>query len=145
MENVVIFYEAAVFYQLADLADKCLNFLDEHAIAFLKHPSLARASPSTIVAIFSRNTFCAPEVLLFIACERWFIENTCDDNERHEILSTIRLPLIDSEKLVSKVKESGLFSWPQVSEAIANMENKEYIEKITRYGCVPDENVFQVC
>ncbi|KAI1297230.1 BTB/POZ domain-containing protein 9 [Halotydeus destructor] len=143
LDNVIVYYEASLFYQLNDLSNKCLEFLDEHAVAFLKHYSLPRTPPSTLATILCRNTFCAAEVLIFIGIERYFLENTsCSEEEIRDILNSVRLPLIDNEKLIVKVKESGLFTWPEVSAAIASMEDKSLTASLTRYGMTPDENVF---
>lgn len=145
LDTVAMFYEAGSFYQLDDLAKKCLEYVDEHAVEFLKSPFLTKATSSTITTIFGRDTFCAPEVLLFIAAEVWLVANgkDCSETDQQLLLSTVRLPLIDHDKLVSKITESGLYSGPQVSDALQAMQCNQTIERLTRFGCLLDQNVFQ--
>ena len=166
ISNVIDFYEAADFYNLKSLAEKCLDFLDENSLLFLKESkdadqALIRSSASTLKRILSRDTFWAPEVLIFIAVEKWLIENqrhstssTCDKEKeeeiRRDVSSVIRLDLIDSHKLISRVKESSLFSWAVIKDVIHRQEKAQendisptFCSGLSRYGLVKDRNIFR--
>lgn len=149
VENVVVFLEAAQFYQLSELVNRCLDFLDEHSVAFLKSDassSFLKAEAATLQTILSRNTFCAPESLIFVAIERWIFENpSLSKEEKDVVLKTVRLPLIEHEKLISAVGESGFYSWKVINEAIEQIQKNDEMVRVelTRFGCVTNINVFK--
>lgn len=56
---------------MTELVSTCLDFFDANAIEILTLPGLLQLNASSLNQIINRNSFCAPEIDIFLAVKRW--------------------------------------------------------------------------
>lgn len=117
VKNVSVIYDVACLYQLQRLRDKCLMFMDHNAVDVLETDGFTSLSECAIIAIISRDSFCAPEIKIFKAVSNWVAANKEGKDFSH-ILKIIRLPLISLQDLFHDVRESKLFASDVILDAI---------------------------
>ena len=64
IRNVCLIYDTASLYALQDLIAACRTFMDKHATDILGQESFISLSSSGVREIISRDSFCAPEVII---------------------------------------------------------------------------------
>ncbi|CAH8633453.1 unnamed protein product [Dicrocoelium dendriticum] len=72
LSNVWLIYNLAVLYNLEDLINACLKFLDGIAPAPLHSPHFLRLSQTAVERLLSRDSFCASEIEIFRSLCAWF-------------------------------------------------------------------------
>ena len=75
-------------------------------------------SSSGIREIISRDSFCAPEVDIFRAVERWVGSNPGPEEEVKTILGAVRLSLMSTQDLLKVVRPTGLVEADVLLDAI---------------------------
>lgn len=116
--NVCLIYDVACLYQLFQLRDNCLMFMDHHAESVLETETFGNLSETAITTIIGRDSFCAPEIKIFKAVAKWIKNNAEEERDYAQILSIIRLPLISLHDLFHGVRESKLYSSDIILDAI---------------------------
>ena len=72
---------------------------------------------SALRELTSRDSFCAPEIEIFMAIQRW-AEHNADNQLMTSAMSTVRLPLIKLDDLLNVVRLSSLISADAILDAI---------------------------
>lgn len=139
VRNVCIIYDMASLYQLTSLADVCCNYMDQHALDILHHESFLNLSVSALKDMISRDSFYAPEVEIFRVICGWIQHNPNVDSQ--EIISTIRLPLMQLPELLNVVRPTGLISPDVILDAIKSRTENRDMDLQYRGYLIPDENV----
>ncbi|KAA3674297.1 BTB/POZ domain-containing protein 9, partial [Paragonimus westermani] len=75
LSNVWFIYNLAVLYNLEELINACLTFLDGIAPAPLYSPHFLRLSQPAVERLLSRDSFCASEIEIFRSLCAWFRAN----------------------------------------------------------------------
>jgi len=65
----------------------------------------------------SRDSFCAPEIDVFKSMQLW-VDRNSDQQSNTSVMSTVRLPLIKLDDLLSIVRMSNLISPDAILDAI---------------------------
>lgn len=107
--NVWHFYLAANEYELQELHDTCIKFVDEHAIETLNNEIVLEISPSMFKNISSRDTVFASEVEILKPLIR-FLQSKKNITEAvtKDLLSTIRWSFITKSEFEELVKSTNL-------------------------------------
>lgn len=108
--------------EMNDLNDfqitSCRTFMDKHAVEILNQESFLSLSSVGVREIISRDSFCAPEVDIFRAVERWVTANPGPEEEVRSILSVVRLSLMSTQDLLKVVRPTGLVQADILLDAI---------------------------
>lgn len=56
---------------MTELITTCLDFFDTYAVETLTLPGLLHLNSSSLNQLINRNSFCAPEIDIFLAVKRW--------------------------------------------------------------------------
>lgn len=119
VKNVSVIYDVACLYQLFQLRDECLMYMDHNAVDALETEGFTNLSENAIIDIISRDSFCAPEIKIFKAVSDWISTNKEDPSKDFShILKIIRLPLISLHDLFHGVRNSKLFDSDVILDAI---------------------------
>ena len=76
--------------------------------------------------VISRDSFCAQEIEIFRAVQRWSEKN--HDEDITEIVKQVRLPLMDLDDLLNVVRESGMISADSILDAIKTKNQNRNME-----------------
>ncbi|RWS25194.1 BTB/POZ domain-containing protein 9-like protein [Leptotrombidium deliense] len=139
IKNVCQIYDSAVLYCLDSLALMCTTFIDRHAGDIIRHESFFNLSATAFKDMISRDSFCAPEVDIFLAVSEWVKRNGVTDYGH--IMDCVRLPLISLPDLLNVVRNSELVSPDAILDAIT-AKNESRDTDLNYRGClIPEENV----
>ncbi len=115
--------------------------MDRNATAMLVHESFKNLSQESLCGLLKRDSFFAPEVLIFGAVSNWCKVNQTTDIEvylynynsrltlrmtfffkfillKQSVVSEVRLPLMNLEQLLKVVRPSGILSPERLLDAI---------------------------
>ena len=137
--NVCDIYNVANLYSLTYLESVCLNHLDRNATEILVSESFLNLSANSVVAIVSRDSFCAPEEEIFRAVRAWAEANPDEDHLRP--ISCIRLNIMQIPELLNVVRPSSLVSSDAILDAIDSRHRSSDMDLSYRGYLIPDENV----
>ena len=137
--NVCDVYNVANLYSLTFLETVCLNYLDRNASEILTSESFLNLSANSVVAIVSRDSFCAPEEEIFRAVRAWAEANPEEDHGRP--IACIRLNIMQIPELLNVVRPSSLVSSDAILDAIDSRHRSSDMELSYRGYLIPDENV----
>eukprot|EP00794_Sanderia_malayensis_P019817 gene19817-21756_t len=141
--NVTDIYDVASLFDVSDLEMACLTFMDHNASEIVVAEGFARLSKTAALALTSRKSFCAPEILIFKGVRNWIKENGTEGTA--ELLSSVRLPLIDIQELLHSVRESKLYSSDKILDAVQAKTECNINDMPSRGFLVEDENLAQHC
>ncbi|XP_037027772.1 BTB/POZ domain-containing protein 9 [Bradysia coprophila] len=137
LENGCAILDAARLYSLDTLINVCHTFMDRNATAMLVHESFKNLSQESLCGLLKRDSFFAPEVIIFGAVSNWCKVNQTTDIEA--VVSEVRLPLMNLEQLLKVVRPSGILSPERLLDAI---EEKTTSKTLLYRGALwPEENV----
>ena len=139
VKNVCSVYEAAKLYGLTSLCKVCTTFIDRNAIDIMQHDYFMTLSPSSLKDMISRDSFCAEEIKIFKAVKDWVEANPTADHE--EIISCIRLPLINIKDLLGVVRPTKLVNPDLLLDAIDVIQKSKGVDLKYRGYLMPEENV----
>jgi len=145
VKNVSLIYDVSCLYQLYRLRDKCLMFMDHHAVDALETDAFTNLSETAIITIISRDSFCAPEIKIFRAIAKWIKNNEFEQKKYKEILNIIRLPLISLHDLFHGVRESKLYQSDVILDAIQMKTECKVNDMPFRGHLAEDMNLAQEC
>ena len=142
IRNVSLIYDTASLYQLQNLVNACCSFVDRNASEVIKHESLTALTASSFQAIISRDSFCAPEVDIFLAAWNWDKANPdATEEERAFILSAVRLPLMSTQDLLKTVRPTNVIPPDVILDAIQSRTESRDMELKYRGYLIQEENV----
>lgn len=109
LNNVCNILDASRLYELNSLSIICYNFIDENAEELLEHESFKFLYKESLIVLLSRDSFFVPEIKIFQAIKGW-IECNPDvkPEDIKEVVSQVRLPLINIEDLLEVVRPTGI-------------------------------------
>lgn len=139
VRTVCLIYDTASLYQLTDLANAALMFMDRHAMEVLIHESFLTLSESAVQSIISRDSFCAAEVDIFRAVASWSAANPGTDIQ--PILGEIRLSLLDIPDLLKVVRPTFLMPADILLDAIQSRTEMRDTELRYRGYKIAEENI----
>lgn len=90
--------------------------MDANACELLVHKSFKNLSQCSLCGLLSRDSFFAPEVQIFTAVHDWCQHN--DEADIKEVVSYIRLPLMDLEQLLKVVRPTCILDADRLLDAI---------------------------
>jgi hypothetical protein len=136
--NVWAFFKAAHEYQLQDLHDSCLKFMDTHALECLNNDNSTLVSMTLFKMVLSRDTLFAKEFEILKALLKWLKrksshgqketetgDEAMDEAMKKDLFSTIRWSLITPYEFEEDVKPTGLVSEEFYNKAREGKEEKE--------------------
>lgn len=119
IQNAAFIFDVSALYQLNDLYQTSLRFLDRSAADILSTEGFSCLSKSALLDVIKRDSFCAPEVQIFQAVAEWVGSNPgVSKSDITEVLAEIRLPLISLHDLFHTVRPSKLFEADAILDAI---------------------------
>ena len=119
VQNASLIFDVSSLYQLQDLYETSLRFLDKSATDILSTEGFSCLSKPALLDIIKRDSFCAPEVQIFQAVAEWVEANDgLSKTDVGDVLSEIRLPLISLHDLFHTVRPSELFKADAILDAI---------------------------
>lgn len=137
LNNVCIFYDLSNFYEIDQLRSACIHFLDHNAEQVLKQDNFLRLSKHNLKSILLRDSFCANELNILIAVNRWIQANSDEDGK--ELYEQIRMNLIDLERLIELIRPTELLSADEILDLIySTVKNKD---KDYRCFTIPEVNI----
>lgn len=139
INNVCLIYDIANMYSLMSLCQVCKEFIDRNALDILHGEAFLTLSQSSVKDLICRDSFCAPEIEIFNAIVLWADHNTGQDPT--PILDAIRLPLMNMQELLNKVRPTKLVSPDSILDAIKVQTECRNMELKYRGLLVVDENV----
>eukprot|EP00746_Dinoflagellata_sp_MGD_P007777 gnl/MRDRNA2_/MRDRNA2_115466_c0_seq1.p1 gnl/MRDRNA2_/MRDRNA2_115466_c0~~gnl/MRDRNA2_/MRDRNA2_115466_c0_seq1.p1 ORF type:complete len:356 (-),score=63.77 gnl/MRDRNA2_/MRDRNA2_115466_c0_seq1:162-1229(-) len=105
-------------YSLEALHNQCTEYILAHAEDVLSNPERVSMLPASYMhKLLSSDKTCSEEGNLFEALVHW--HQTHPDYSIDDLLQFIRLPLIPTSEIMTKVQESGLFSTQTLLDAVA--------------------------
>ncbi|EDV95341.1 centromere/kinetochore protein zw10 isoform X3 [Drosophila grimshawi] len=116
LNNVCMILDAARLYNLDELTQVCLMFMDRNAEDLLQHDTFKMLSRESLEEVLRRDSFFAPEVKIFMGVWNWNCYN--HDVDIKTVASLIRLPLIDNKDLLQVVRPSGILEPDKILAAI---------------------------
>ncbi|BFZ07200.1 hypothetical protein BsWGS_10239 [Bradybaena similaris] len=138
IHNVCPFFDLANMYNLASLSNVCKDYMDEHAKEVLNSESFLFLSQISALDVISRDSFCASEMDIFTAVNKWAVYN--NDQDPDPIFKAVRLELMDQQDLLNVVRYTGLFSADAILDAIRSQMSSEMPLNYRGFKVV-DENV----
>lgn len=111
LSNVCNILDASRLYELDALSNMCYSFIDKNAQELLNHESFKYLYKDSLIALLSRDSFYVDdEIQIFNAVFGWIKCNSSDltPKETKEVVSKIRLPLINTIDLLSVVRPTGI-------------------------------------
>ena len=135
VRNVCLIYDTASMYSLQSLIQSCHTFMDRHATEVIMHASFLTLSSQGIKEIISRDSFCAPEVDIFKAVNKWVQSNPEESEMAEQILSFVRLSLMSTQDLLKVVRPTGLVPPDIMLDAIQSRTESRDMELKYR-GCL---------
>lgn len=113
-------------HSLETLHKQCTEFILKHADDVLSSPERVAMLPSSYMhKILSSDKTCSDEGNLFEALVCW--HQAHPDHPIDDMLQFIRLPLIPTQEIMTKVQESGLFSTQTLLDAVAFQADKRSV------------------
>jgi hypothetical protein len=105
-------------YSLESLHNQCTEYILLNADDVLSNPERVQMLPASYMhKLLSSDRTCSEEGNLFEALVHW--HQTHPDHSIDDLLQFIRLPLIPTSEIMTKVQESGLFSVQTLLDAVA--------------------------
>ena len=142
LNNICNILDASRLYELHSLTDICYTFIDKHAEELLAHESFKVLYKDSLVCLLARDSFLVPEIKIFQAIKRW-IESNPDINpdDITQVVSQVRLPLINLEDLLSIVRPTKIISCESLLDAI-HVRTKSRVTRLHHRGKLcPEENI----
>ncbi|XP_063426944.1 BTB/POZ domain-containing protein 9-like [Mytilus trossulus] len=139
INNVCLIYDIANMYSLMSLCQVCKEFIDRNALDILHGEAFLTLSQSSVKDLICRDSFCSPEIEIFNSIVLWSEHNTGQDPT--PILDAIRLPLMNMQELLNKVRPTKLVSPDSILDAIKVQTECRNMELKYRGLLVVDENV----
>lgn len=137
IDNVCAILDAASLYNLAELTDVCLTFMDQNAVSLLQHAAFRQLSRHSLCALLRRDSFFAPEVQIFTAVHDWSRQNSAEDVAG--VVGLVRLSLMNMEQLLKVVRPSGILHPDRLLDVF---EEKTTAKSLNYRGALwPGENV----
>lgn len=137
LKNVCTFYDLSNFYEIDELRTACLHFLDHNAEQVLKQENFLRLSKANLKSILLRESFCANELNILVALNRWIKANPDEDGK--VLYQQIRMNLIDLEQLIELIRPSDLLNPDEILDLIySTVKNKD---KDYRCFTMPEVNI----
>ncbi|KAH8267587.1 hypothetical protein KR026_008142 [Drosophila bipectinata] len=137
LNNVCMILDAARLYNLEELTQVCLMFMDRNAAELLQHDSFKMLSKESLEEVLRRDCFFAPEVQIFLAVWKWSRYNPNVDIK--SVVSYVRLPLMNLEHLLQVVRPSGILEPDKILDAIDERSTSKTLPY--RAALWPEENV----
>lgn len=116
VNNVCVILNAARLYDMPELTNKCLDFMNTNSIALLQSDSIQMLSKEAFGELLRQDNFFASEVELFRSLCKWRENKPSEDSQT--LLSLVRLPLMSVHELLHVVRPSGIFKLDDVVDAI---------------------------
>lgn len=139
IRNVCLIYDLANIYSLRSLCETCKEFIDRNASQILLSDAFLQLSKTSVTELISRDSFCAPEIEIFTAIQRWAAENEGEDPT--PILESVRLALMSMHELLNAVRETSFVSPDAILDAIKVQIECRNMELKYRGFKVPEENM----
>lgn len=137
IDNVCTILDAASLYELKELSDVCLTFMDQNAVSLLQHETFRTLSRHGLCALLRRDSFFAPEVQIFTAVSEWAKHNAGEDVAG--VVALVRLSLMNMEQLLKVVRPSGILHPDRLLDVF---EEKSTAKTLNYRGALwPNENV----
>lgn len=142
LDNVCNILDASRLYELDSLVNICYTFIDKNAEDLLSHESFKYLYKDSLMELLARDSFCVDEVIIFKAVHSW-IECNSDlkPDDIKEVVSKIRLPLINVADLLTVVRPTGILDPDTLLDAIAAREQSKTRLLPHRGRLCPEENI----
>ncbi|XP_022227521.2 BTB/POZ domain-containing protein 9 isoform X2 [Drosophila obscura] len=137
LSNVCMILDAARLYNLDELTNVCLAFMDRNARDLLQHDSFKMLSKESLEEVLRRDSFFAAEVHIFQAVWKWSRYNPNVDIK--SVVSFVRLPLMNLEDLLQVVRPSTILEPDKILDALQERSTSKSLPY--RAALWPDENV----
>ncbi|BFG02226.1 BTB/POZ domain-containing protein 9 [Drosophila madeirensis] len=137
LSNVCMILDAARLYNLDELTNVCLAFMDRNARELLQHDSFKMLSKESLEEVLRRDSFFAAEVHIFQAVWKWSRYNPNVDIK--SVVSFVRLPLMNLEDLLQVVRPSTILEPDKILDALQERSTSKSLPY--RAALFPDENV----
>ncbi|BFZ07199.1 hypothetical protein BsWGS_10238 [Bradybaena similaris] len=138
IHNVCPIFDLANIYNLTSLCNVCEDYMDTHTQEVLNSESFLFLSQISARDVISRDSFCASEMDIFKAVNKWAVYNK--DQDPVPILEAVRLHLMQLHELVY-VRDTGLMSSDSILESIGRQTKIGGILLNYRGYKVMDENI----
>ena len=94
---------------LAELADKCYEFMDGNACSVIKHDSLSNLSFDTLVMVLGRERFKhIEEIEIFQAVHKWCQNNDVAEGKKKILYEKVQYSAIPRNNLLQIVRPTGV-------------------------------------
>lgn len=142
LDNVCNILDASRLYELDSLVNICYTFIDKNAEDLLSHESFKYLYKDSLMELLARDSFCVDEVIIFKSVHSW-IECNSDlkPDDIKEVVSKIRLPLINVADLLTVVRPTGILDPDTLLDAIAAREQSKTRLLPHRGRLCPEENI----
>lgn len=143
ISNVCLLYDASLLYGLTPLAKECLSYVDKNALDVMHHESFYQLSPSSLKEMIERDSFCAQEIDIFKSVKGWIQRNPDEKESIQDILSCVRLPLMELEELMEVVRPCDFVSANAILDAVkSKCDARNRPQDLGYRGfMLPEENV----
>ncbi len=142
LDNICNILDASRLYELETLVNICYTFIDKNAEELIAHESFKFLYKDSLIELLARDSFYVDEVEIFKAIHGWIESNSdLSADEKKEVVSKIRLPLISNMDLLSVVRPTGCVQPDTLLDAIAVREQQR-IKPLPYRGClISEENI----
>ena len=110
IETVLQLYVFSQSYNMKNLYDKCLEYIEKEPNAILKARDFIDLEEEYLIELISRDTFVVPESDILQSVLKWKEHNERSVEDMKEITKCIRLSRFTLEEIFTIVVASGLFS-----------------------------------
>jgi BTB/POZ domain-containing protein 9 len=124
LENVCAILDCARLYNLSNLENVCLAFMDINASRILRNSSFRTLSQDALRTILHRDSFFAEEVEIFEAVNDWYHNNLAASNAK-AVFEFVRLPLMTLDQLLKIVRP--IIEPEKILDAISEKQNSKYL------------------
>ncbi|RWS10383.1 BTB/POZ domain-containing protein 9-like isoform X1 [Dinothrombium tinctorium] len=116
-------YEIAKLYEIKELMDASLNYIENNPCETLYHPSFDETSLDCVRDILKSDTLRISEIKIYEILERYLSNNNYSDSEAKSIVKEIvRFPLISYDNIIGRLHFDGMFN---VKECLELMKIKD--------------------
>ncbi|XP_074647671.1 BTB/POZ domain-containing protein 9-like [Tubulanus polymorphus] len=139
LRNVCMIYNIANLYNLNTLSATCLKHIDQNAKDIIQSDGFISLTENALYEIVRRDSFYANENDIFTAVCNWADNNP--ELPRDRVIHCVRLPLMDLDEILTKVRPTTLVSPDALLDAIQTKTKCKDMDLGYRGILVSDENV----
>ncbi|RWS06123.1 BTB/POZ domain-containing protein 9-like protein, partial [Dinothrombium tinctorium] len=139
-------YEIAKLYEIKELMNASLNYIENNPYETLYHPSFVESSFDCVRDILKSDTLYISELKIYEILEHYLRKNGYADSKAKSIVKEIvRFPLISDNNIMDRLHIDGMFNMKECLELLKIKESTQSTKINYRYLLQKDTNYVISC